>query len=143
VHEELSVVSPGLKAQQVFFKKGEMMKKRLRKKRCVGEFQVFGFGVGFRLSPKLSAEDGNVFLCRFLGEAIEGNDLVFGGGGDGSDWSGYICPNKIRSTATDAHREVVKQWFIAQSEVVEYHVSPLVDAWYSSDDGENAEWIKK
>ncbi len=123
------------------------MKKRLRKKKRVGEFQELGFGVGLRLSSELSDEASDAFFRRFLKECIEDHSLVFGGGGDMLDWSGYVCAGKIKSTgtATDAHRETVKQWFIAQSEIAEYYITPLIDAWYSGcdNDDEDAEWIKK
>ena len=56
------------------------VKKRLRKKRRVGEFQEFGFGAGFRFSDLLTMEARNNLLNRFIEEAIEKNGLQFGGG---------------------------------------------------------------
>lgn len=52
------------------------MKKRLRKKKRIDEFQEFGFNIGFRFSSELNIEIRENFIDKFLEKAIEGNSLV-------------------------------------------------------------------
>ena len=95
------------------------VKKRLRKKKRVGEFQEFGFGAGFRFSDQLSMETRNNLLNRFIEDAIEGNGLQFGGGGDGNEWNGFITVNRSRGSTLERHRQAVENWFMCEPEVKE------------------------
>lgn len=57
------------------------MKKRLRKKKRVGEFQEYAFGAGMRLDDSLDAQSVDEIFDYFIEKAIEDNELgVFGGG---------------------------------------------------------------
>ena len=119
------------------------MKKRLRKKKRIGEFQEFGFNIGFRFSSKLNIETRDNFIDRFLEKAIERNSLVFAGAGDCFEWNGFVALDKIRGSAINSHREVIDQWLIQESDILEYYVAPLIDAWYGDFDNIKKEWIKK
>src|SRR5690242_21482497 len=55
------------------------MKKRLRKKKHVGEFQEFGFHVDASLRSNIDREALCAFSDRFIAH-IEANNLAFGGG---------------------------------------------------------------
>ncbi len=55
------------------------LKRRLRKKYHLGEFQELGFELFTALKPDLSEEDFDKFLDDFI-EEIERNKLTFGGG---------------------------------------------------------------
>ena len=103
--------------------------RRLRKKLHIGEFQQFGFHVEFKLSDELTSDQEVEFWDAFIIDAIEGNQLTFGGGEGG----GFVVPEG-RSSGTDVHREVVQAWLLARSEVSSVMVGPLVDAWYPPDD---------
>jgi uncharacterized protein YggL (DUF469 family) len=63
------------------------MRKRLRKKKHLGEFQEFGV----ELTPTLHVGvDVFTFLDDFLCDAVEANQLQFGGGGGGQEFSGFV-----------------------------------------------------
>ena len=99
--------------------------RRLRKKLHVGEFRQFGFDVSFRLPENLSQCDLASFWDRFILEAIEANDLAFGGGTSGfvTGWG--------RATATNDHRQLVVSWLAAQPTVSGVVAGELIDAWHS------------
>jgi uncharacterized protein len=99
--------------------------RRLRKKLRVGEFRQLGFEVEFAFRQKLDRDQDDQFWDAFIIDAIESNNLTFGGG-----TQGFIVPEK-RATATEAHRQIVHAWLLAQPEVASVVVGPLVDAWRS------------
>ena len=85
------------------------MKKRLRKKKRVGEFQEFGFEAGFRFSNGLDTKTRNNLIDRFIEKAIEDNGLQFGGDGGGSEWNGFVTLAKARGSTSNHLREAVQQ----------------------------------
>ena len=107
------------------------MKKRLRKKKRVGEFQELGFELGFEIDATLSEEERNELLVAFIEDAIEANGLQFGGGGDsGGEWKGFSAINKKRGSATESHRESVRIWLEKNSKITKFWVGELRDACY-------------
>jgi uncharacterized protein YggL (DUF469 family) len=105
------------------------VKKRLRKKNHRGEFQEFGFRVRFRIASALSCTERDRLLWDgWIIEAIEGNDLSFGGGGR-DVWDGLVTLSG-HGSATEEHRQILSRWLAANPLVLEYTVFPLVDAWY-------------
>lgn len=119
------------------------MKKRLRKKKRVGEFQEFGFGAGFRFSDQLTIETRNNLLNHFIEDAIEGNDLQFGGGGDGNEWHGFVTVNRPRGSTLERHRQAVENWFMHEPKVKEYYLTDMIDAWYGELDDVDIIWLRK
>ncbi|WP_031483275.1 50S ribosome-binding protein YggL [Maridesulfovibrio frigidus] len=119
------------------------MKKRLRKKRRLGEFKEFGFSVGFRYSNELDRKAEDELIDRFIEKAIEDNGLGFGGGGCNPEWRGFVVAEKTRNSTSKHHQEAVEQWFIQDSEILEYYVTPMVDAWHGSYDDEDIQWVHK
>ena len=116
------------------------MRKRLRKKKHVGEFQQFVFRVAFRFSSDLSTNQLNDLIGRFIENAIEVNDLGFGGGGSGSEWDGAVQRDLAKST-TEADRRTVDNWLRSEKMVTQYYVGPLVDGWYGDYDlDKTPEW---
>jgi uncharacterized protein len=103
------------------------MRKRIRKKLFLGEFQEFGFEVQFRLPPDLSDQDQEAFFDAFMTEAIEGPGLMCGGG-CGMDWDIFITLAD-RGSAQESHRKLVEDWLRKSSLVSEIRIGPLVDAW--------------
>jgi uncharacterized protein YggL (DUF469 family) len=120
-----------------------IMKKRLRKKKRIGEFQEFGFKAGFRFSDRLTTEARNHLLEKFIEEAIEKNGLQYGGGGDGNEWNGFVALDKPRGSARERHRQAVENWFIQEAEVNEYYLTDMVDAWYGHLADIDVKWIRK
>ncbi len=119
------------------------MKKRLRKKKRLGEFQEFGFKAGFRFSNQLSNQSRNDLLNRFIEIAIEKNGLQYGGGGGANEWNGFVVLNKSRGSALEKHRQAVGSWFIHEAEVREYYVTDMIDAWYGHPDLVDTNWVRK
>ncbi len=106
------------------------MKRRLRKKRRLGEFAEFGFNIRFAMSPGLGASARNAILDAFL-DQIERLGLQFGGGGI-HDWDGFaeLCG---RGTATEQHRAAILAWLEQHADIENPHVGELVDAWHGWD----------
>ena len=100
--------------------------RRLRKKLRLGEFQELGFEVSIILKPNLGIDDLDRFLDAFILDAIEKNELAFGGGTD----CGFITAWK-HSVVSEAHRTIVENWLSRRPEVVSVMLGPLVDAWHS------------
>ncbi len=109
------------------------MRKRLRKKKRMGEFQELGFSVTFRFSKDLSIEESNKLNDDFIGKAIEQNGLVCGGGSTDNEWEVFVTLDEPRGSTTEQHRHAVENWLSNDSRITEYEVGPLVDAWYGHD----------
>lgn len=112
------------------------MKKRLRKKKRVGEFRELGFRVQFA-TPGMSSEQEEALCDRWLEEAIESNGLICGGAFGPEEWDGFVQLDR-RGSATEEHRKAIQKWLESQSQVKKVQVSPLVDAWYGPFDGQRS-----
>lgn len=99
--------------------------RRLRKKLHVDEFQELGFEVMFRLNAGLTTEQMGAFWDAFIGDAIEGNGLIYGGSTDG------MACLRTRGSADESHREAVRAWLASRPEVSEAGVGPLIDVWHA------------
>lgn len=102
------------------------MKKRLRKKLRLREFQEMGFKVKFDLNLP-DTDEAQFALWDRLVEVVEANHLLMGGGFDD-----FFVQTNSRRTATEADREAIEAWLLQQPEVSAVNVSPLVDAWHGS-----------
>jgi len=100
------------------------MRKRLRKKRHLGEFREFGFQVRTVWADHLTQEQQDDAIDSFILQAIEANGLYCGGGGRGV-WG--VC---ARHGATEEQRRAVERWLSQCPAVKEFTLGPLVDAWY-------------
>ena len=105
------------------------MRKRLRKKLHLDEFQELGFEVSFRLREGATFDDLDPILDAFLVEAIEANGLVAGGGGHPDDQSFFVSLDG-RGSVTEDHRNCLESWLNARSEIHHPSVGRLVDAWH-------------
>lgn len=104
------------------------MKKRLRKKLRLREFQEMGFKVQFDLNLPDTDEANFAFGDKLIVE-VERNHLLMGGGLN--DF--FVCTDSRRS-ATEADRQALESWLQQQPEVTATNVGPLVDAWHGSFD---------
>lgn len=104
------------------------MKKRLRKKLRLREFQEMGFSVKFELADLGSDDAYSAFSDRLI-EVIEANNLMMGGG-----INDFFVQTNSRRTATEADRVAIETWLQQQPEVSAINVSPLVDAWHGNFD---------
>lgn len=105
------------------------MKKRLRKKLHLGEFQEFGFTLTIKFAEENTNEGLDAFVEALLDEVIDPNGLDFAGGGDRFDFSGFVVL-AARGSATEEHRALTNAWLEKRDEVTSFEVSELVDAWY-------------
>ena len=105
------------------------MRKRLRKKRHLGEFREFGFQVRIVWLDHLTEEQEWDAIFSFTLEAVEGNGLYAGGGGRRGHWRVFATSAK-RPGATEEQRRAVERWLSQCPAVKEFTVGPLVDAWY-------------
>lgn len=103
------------------------MKKRLRKKKHVGEFQELGFEVVAKLRPDLGRDAINAFTDRLIA-AIEAQQLAFGGG-VGTEINGFVT-RFARGSATADDRTRVSAFFASDPDVVQHEIGGLRDAWY-------------
>lgn len=100
------------------------MRKRLRKKKHMGEFQEWG--VEFELTLK-SGVEFDAFLDEFLEDCIESRGLAFGGGGGGTKLKGFVeLGQSDEHLANLAH---VAAWFANSASIDNYSMSEPVDAW--------------
>jgi len=106
------------------------MKKRLRKKLRLGEFQELGFEVSFRFSDNASDKTFDEVMEAFIIQAIESNGLICGGGGKNPELSFFVSLDR-RGSVTNEHRQAIQRWLETRPEVKEIRVGPPVDAWHS------------
>jgi len=103
------------------------MKKRLRKKKRVGEFPEFGFEVDANLRSDLDREALYAFSDRFIAH-VEANNLAFGGG-IGPMLRGFVT-RFDRGSATEGDRARITTFLKSDPDVVRHDVGALRDAWY-------------
>ena len=108
------------------------MKKRLRKKKRVGEFREMGFEASFDIQKGLSVSEQNAIVEDFITQAIEANGLQFGGGGD-THWQGFIVLNKSRGSVSGHHCKTVQRWLEKSPQISNIRIGELRDAWYDWD----------
>ncbi len=107
------------------------MKRRLRKKKRVGEFQELGCEVKATLREGLSDDEFRVFLDRWI-DAVEARDLGFGGGGNPADFAGFLA-RLGRGSVTEDDRAALSTFLQSDPAVVEHEMGELCDAWYGWD----------
>jgi hypothetical protein len=116
------------------------MRKRLRKKKHVGEFRQYGFSIACRLREAVTAEEFDSFMDRFLAEAIEARGLAFTGGGSPKhNWNGVVCRDHRYDSTTESDRAAVEDWLRASGVVHELMISPMRDVGYGPDPYEATE----
>ncbi len=103
------------------------MRKRLRKKRRVGEFREDCFAIDFQFDANLSNSERDQMIDRFIA-MLERHGLQFGGGGI-VQWSGVV-EFQGRGTATQSDRNLVLDWLEQHPEIVAASAGPLRDAWF-------------
>ena len=106
------------------------MKKRLRKKKYLGEFKQEGFSVLIKFAPDLQTNVFNSFIDLFIAE-VEKHNLLFGGGGTPANgWEGVVSRNHRRDSTTNHDQTVLSQWLATRDEVKEFEVSSNWDIWH-------------
>jgi len=106
------------------------MKKRLRKKKHVGEFAVFGVPVAIRL---VGGAELDSFLDALLEDAIEENGCYFGGGGQKECLSGIVVLGR-KVDLPEERLKRISDWLDTNSNVANYLIGEIDDLWYGSFD---------
>jgi uncharacterized protein YggL (DUF469 family) len=105
------------------------MKKRLRKKLRVGEFQERGFDLSFQLSDQVLGGELDTFWDAFIA-TVEERGLMCGGA-CGRHWDVFVARPR-RGSVTEDDRQALVGWLNAHPGVGDIRFGPLVDAWHSA-----------
>lgn len=119
------------------------MRKRLRKKKYLEEFAVYGFELSVKVqedSPEVNDDD--FWIDRFLPEAIEENGLMYGGGIGGKRFSGFVMSKKRYGTPGYKQLADLENWLQNQSCIESYRVSEFIDANSDIEPTRFHEWIR-
>jgi uncharacterized protein YggL (DUF469 family) len=104
------------------------LKRRLRKKKHLGEFQQLGFEISVSLKKDFNEFEFGKFTDDFIVK-IERSRLQFSGGGDGNAWAGFVTSEGKFTSPTDDDRKKIRIWLESRSEVEDCKVGELLDAW--------------
>lgn len=102
------------------------MKKRLRKKKYLGEFKEWGTSITIK---RTTCDDFDSFLDDFIEQAIEGNHCSCGIGGMDDSFDGIIQLGTI-SNYPEARLTAIKVWLDQRADVDHYVIGKLIDLWY-------------
>lgn len=110
------------------------MRRRLRKKKHLGEFHQYGFSLVCLLREGLSSEEFDSFVDTFIADAIEARGLIFGGGGSpAARWSGVVCRDHRYDSTTEEDCTFIREWLNRQAVVASFTISKPWDVWHGSD----------
>jgi hypothetical protein len=108
------------------------MKKRLRKKKRVGEFKELGFEMRGDLRPGLSGDDIEAFVDRLI-DVVEARSLAFGGGAGRDDKLDGFITRAGSGSATEEDRAALAALLHGDTEIARHEVGALRDAWHGWD----------
>ena len=104
------------------------MRRRLRKKKHLGEFREYSVSV--RIGLRTGA-DFDAFLDDWIANAIEANGLQFGGGGRSDEIAGVVelgrfdvCQNNLQK---------LENWLASHEIVKSFRIGSLFDGWNLED----------
>jgi uncharacterized protein len=102
------------------------MKKRLRKKRHLGEFIEWGVSIAV---VRKHQDDFDSFLDDFIEQAIERNGLYFSGGGKADYLKGVIELGK-KSGDLEERLQKILEWLANRKDVESYVIGNMLDLWH-------------
>ncbi len=111
------------------------MKKRLRKKRYVGEFKEWGVTIAITRSKDANFE---TFLDEFIEQSMEGNCCHFTGTGEKKHLEGFIDLGSSLDQA-EAKLANITAWLDKRPDVKTHATGTLADAWYGPFDPQNTQ----
>lgn len=102
------------------------MKKRLRKKKYIGEFQEWGATISITRSTNV---DFDAFLDEFVDQGMEEYECYFTGTSQEDSLEGFM---DLGRSLNEAEAKLVKvtAWLDQRSDVKKYAMGKLTDAWY-------------
>jgi uncharacterized protein YggL (DUF469 family) len=105
------------------------MKKRLRRKLCLGEFQKTGFAVGLYLTFQTDDAESSHAFWRKLTAFVEANSLYVEGAVN--DFSIFTNYNKIPiPSIKESDRYLIRAWLRQQPEVENFRIGPPTIDWH-------------
>lgn len=107
------------------------MKRRLRKKRRLGEFAEWCFELDATFTRALDERQREQLCDRMILE-VEAAGLTFGGGSDGCTWRSIVQVGERQPNEDD--RIHFREWFERQPNVLSCTVGPMRDANYGWSD---------
>jgi uncharacterized protein YggL (DUF469 family) len=109
------------------------MRKRLRKKKRIGEFKELAFPIAFRLNSSMDEEAVDAFITDLVA-AVEARNLAFVGSGH-HEWYGSLgCLS--RGSATTEDQTFVNELLTADKRVEDVVIGPLRDAWHGDSESD-------
>jgi uncharacterized protein YggL (DUF469 family) len=108
------------------------VKKRLLKKKHLGEFKELGFEVRGGLCPGLSGNDLEAFVDGLI-DIVEARSLAFGGGAGRDDKLEGFVTRAGRGSATEEDRAALAAFLDGAAEIARHEVRALRDAWHGWD----------
>ncbi len=108
--------------------KKSKLKKRLRKKFHLGEFQEFGFKVSVNFKKETNEFQFDKFWHEFIDE-IESHELICGGGDNCKTWEVFVTSNKKFDSPTNEKRMAIQKWLENYSEIEDFKIGESEDAW--------------
>lgn len=103
------------------------VKKRLRKKKKLGEFKEEGFSLKVDFVPDLNDASINQFIDELI-DLMEEHKMLMGGGSLNNTWEAVIFRHKQSTTQDD--KAAVLQWLKERPGVASYEVSKNWDVWH-------------
>lgn len=104
------------------------LKRRLRKKFHLGEFQEFGFEISVNFKKGIDEIQFNKFWHDIIGE-IENAGFLCGGSGDYNRWQVFVTSKKKFTSPTNEEQKKIRIWFENRWEVKDCKIGELLDAW--------------
>lgn len=105
------------------------MRKRLRKKKRVGEFTELCFELRADLRDGLANAELGEFVDRLI-DAVEARQLAFSGGAGRDHKLAGVVTREGRGSATEADRAALAAFLDHDASVVQHEIGKLQDAWH-------------
>ncbi len=89
----------------------------------------YGFKVKLVFENGLSEQDYDSITDEFIMDAIEKNDLLFGGGGDLNEYEGFVTSADNNKRLDNHDIEKVRKWIETKKKVIKnFELSDRIDA---------------
>ncbi|CAD5108061.1 YggL 50S ribosome-binding family protein [Zestomonas carbonaria] len=105
------------------------MKRRLRKKLYLGEFQEYAFELKATFKAPLDEPTLDALLDAFI-DTVETRQLCFIGGFDPQWLDGTLVADQRYRSPSEDDRKAINDWLLARPEVASVETSELFDAHY-------------
>ncbi|MCB9852628.1 MAG: DUF469 family protein [Phycisphaerales bacterium] len=105
------------------------MRKRIRKKKRIGEYRAYGVEVSVRLC---SAANFGVFMDDFI-DVVEANSATIGGGDGDSDsleLTGFIAFSCVGKALVSQRLQAIRTWLQSSPVVASFSMTKSADAEY-------------